>query len=153
MHERSVRRNEFAKLKRLGVKGVKIDFFQSDKQILMERYIGILEDAAEFQIMVNFHGCTAPRGWQRTFPNLMTMEAVRGAENYTFEGSTYGKLAPAQNTVLSFNRNVIGSMDFTPVDFSSFKSERLTTNAHEAALAVVFESGLLHLSDSVEAYI
>ncbi|MEY3898555.1 MAG: a-glucosidase-like protein [Verrucomicrobiota bacterium] len=152
MSERSVRRAEFAKLKRLGVKGVKIDFFQSDKQILMEQYIGILEDAAEFEIMVNFHGCTMPRGWERTFPNLMSMEAVRGAENYTFGGPAYGKLAPAQNTVLPFTRNVIGSMDFTPVDFSIFKSERITSNAHEAALAVVFESGILHLSDSVEAY-
>ncbi len=152
MSERSVRRAEFAKLKQLGVKGVKIDFFQSDKQILMEQYIGILEDAVEFEIMVNFHGCTMPRGWERTFPNLMTMEAVRGAENYTFGGPAYGKLAPAHNTALPFTRNVIGSMDFTPVDFSIFKSGRFTSNAHEAALAVVFESGILHLSDSVEAY-
>ncbi|MEO5712855.1 MAG: glycoside hydrolase family 97 catalytic domain-containing protein [Luteolibacter sp.] len=152
MSERSVRRAEFAKLKRLGVKGVKIDFFQSDKQILMEQYIGILEDAAEFEIMVNFHGCTMPRGWERTFPNLMSMEAVRGAETYTFGGPAYGKLAPGQNTVLPFTRNVIGSMDFTPVDFSIFKAGRTTTNTHEAALAVVFESGILHLSDSVEAY-
>jgi hypothetical protein len=152
MHERSARRTEFAKLKRLGVKGVKIDFFQSDKQFVMEQYIAILEDAAEFQIMVDFHGCTVPRGWERTFPNLMSMEAVRGAETYTFDGSTYGKLAPGQNTVLPFTRNVIGSMDYTPVDFSIFKSERLTSNAHEVALAVIFESGLLHLSDSVESY-
>lgn len=152
MHERSARRAEFAKLRRLGVKGVKIDFFQSDKQFVMRQYVEILEDAAEFHIMVDFHGCTIPRGWERTFPNLMTMEAVRGAENYTFGGSTYARLAPSQNALLPFTRNVIGSMDYTPVGFSFFTSKRVTTNAHEAALAVIFESGLQHFSDSVESY-
>jgi hypothetical protein len=134
MHERKVRRAEFAKLQKLGVKGVKVDFFHADKQFMIQRYLGILEDAADHKIMVVFHGCTIPRGWARTWPNLMSMEAVRGAETYTF-GSTpdYGKLAPRQNTLLPVTRNVIGSMDYTPVVYSKQMIARHTTNAHETA--------------------
>jgi len=151
MHERKVRRAEFAKLQKLGVKGVKVDFFHADKQFMIQRYLGILEDAADHEIMVVFHGCTIPRGWARTWPNLMSMEAVRGAETYTF-GSTpdYGKLAPRQNALLPVTRNVIGSMDFTPVVYSRQMIARHTTNAHETALAVLFESGIQHIGEGVE---
>ena len=152
MHERKVRRAEFAKLQKLGVKGVKVDFFHADKQFMIQRYLGILEDAADHEIMVVFHGCTIPRGWARTWPNLMSMEAVRGAETYTF-GSTpdYGKLAPRQNTLLPVTRNVIGSMDYTPVVYSKQMIARHTTNAHETALAVLFESGIQHVGEGVDA--
>lgn len=151
MHERTVRRTEFARLKELGVKGVKVDFFHSDKQSMMRRYLGILEDAADHQIMVVFHGCTIPRGWARTWPNLMSMEAVRGAETYTFPSTPdYGELAPWQNAILPFTRNVIGSMDYTPVSYSDQLVTRRTTNAHETALAVVFESGIQHIGEGVE---
>ena len=153
MDDRMRRRAEFARIARLGVKGVKIDFFQSDKQDRIHQYLEILEDAAEFHLMINFHGCTVPRGWQRTWPNLMTMEAVRGGEHYSFESQPdFAQLAPLQNTTLPFTRNVIGSMDFTPIGFSSLRRPHITTNAHEAALGVVFESGLQHLMDSVEGY-
>jgi len=153
MDDRTRRRTEFARLAQLGVKGVKIDFFQSDKQDRIQQYIEILEDAAEFRLLVNFHGCTIPRGWQRTYPHLMTMEAVRGGEHYSFESlPDFAQLSTYQNSVLPFTRNVIGSMDFTPVLFSKQRREHLTTNAHEAALGVVFESGIQHLADSVESY-
>ena len=85
MDIRDVRRFEFERLKQWGIKGVKIDFFQSDKQDIMQLYLDILKDAADYQLMVYFHGCTLPRGWERTYPNLMTMEAVRGAECYSFD--------------------------------------------------------------------
>jgi alpha-glucosidase len=150
MHERKRRREEFARLQKLGVKGVKVDFFQSDKQFMIQRYLRILEDAADYQIMVDFHGCTIPRGWERTWPNLMSMEAVRGAETYTFASTPdYGKLAPWQNTILPVTRNVIGSMDFTPVVYSPQMITRRTTNGHETALAVLFESGLQHIGEGV----
>lgn len=74
MSQHSTRRAEFQRLSQMGVKGVKIDFFQSDKQFIMELYHQILADAAEFRILVNFHGCTIPRGWSRTYPNLLTMQ-------------------------------------------------------------------------------
>jgi alpha-glucosidase len=147
------RRAEFAKLSALGVKGVKVDFFQSDKQDIIRLYTAIMDDAAEFHLMVDFHGSTIPRGWQRTWPNLISMEAVQGAEFYTFPSDyDYAHIAPWQNTVLPFTRNVIGSMDDTPVSFSRQWVKRVTTNAHEAALAVIFESGVQHMADGVAAF-
>ncbi len=147
----SSRRQEFRRLQKLGVKGVKVDFFQSDKQIMMALYQEILEDAVAFEIMVNFHGCTIPRGWSRTYPNLLTMESVRGGECYSFDES-YAARAPELNTILPFTRNVIGSMDYTPVIFNDFVTPHLTSYAHELALSVVFESGWLHFGDNIAAY-
>jgi len=101
---RPVRRREMAWLKGLGVAGLKVDFFQSDKQNVVAHYLDILRDAADHRLMINFHGCTIPRGWQRTWPHLMTMEAVRGAECYIFD-LHYPAAAPALNTILPFTRN------------------------------------------------
>jgi hypothetical protein len=151
LREPEVRRFEFDLLNQWGVKGVKVDFFHSDKQDMMQLYLGILRDAAEHRLMVNFHGCTVPRGWSRTYPNLMSMEAVRGAECYTF-AEEYPEKAPWHNTILPFTRNVVGPMDYTPVAFSSAQYPRRTTAGHELALAVVFESGLLHFADRTAAY-
>jgi hypothetical protein len=151
MFDRDTRRAEFARLETLGVRGVKVDFFQSDKPQIIQLYLDILQDAADFHLLVDFHGSTIPHGWSRTWPNLMTMEAVRGAESYTFD-QTYAQNAPIQNTILPFTRNVIGPMDYTPVTFTDELRPHLTTNTHELALSVIFESGLLHLADSVQAY-
>ena len=151
--DRVRRRAEFEKISKLGAKGVKVDFFQSDKQDIIRQYIEILEDAASNKLLAVFHGSTIPRGWARTWPNLMSMEAVQGAEFYTFSpDSDYGLQAPRQNTILPFTRNVIGSMDFTPVSYSHQSAQRHSTNAHETALAVIFESGIQHLADSVETF-
>jgi len=147
----SVRRFEFERLKKWGVKGVKVDFFQSDKQESLAMYQGILADAADFQIMVNFHGCTIPRGWSRTWPNLISMEGVRGEESYIFDPA-YPDKAPSYNTTLVFTRNVIGPMDYTPVGFSNNRYPHKTSFAHELALSVVFETGWLHFTDSVQSY-
>jgi hypothetical protein len=149
--DRATRRAEFAKLQALGVKGVKVDFFQSDKQWMIQHYLGILEDAADFHLLVDFHGCTIPRGWQRTYPHLVSMEAVRGAEIYAC-CEEYGPAAVWQNTVLPFTRNVIGSMDYTPVTFTNQKIPHQTTFAHELALSVLFESAVQHFADAVEGY-
>ncbi len=151
MHDPDRRKEEFAKLHKWGVKGVKIDFFQSDKQGMMMLYKDILEDAAQHKIMVNFHGCTIPRGWSRTYPHLMSMESVRGAECYSF-ASEYPEHAPENNTILPVTRNVVGSMDYTPVIFSDTKYAHITSYGHELALSIVFETGWLHLADAVEPY-
>jgi len=152
LDDRRRRRKEFKKLQRLGVKGVKVDFFHSDKQDMMNLYLDILEDAAEYKLLVIFHGSTIPRGWARTWPNLMTMESVRGAEAYTFVSTpNYAELATYQNTIIPFTRNVIGSMDFTPVSYEDQFTPRLTTNGHETALAVLFESGIQHIADSASS--
>ncbi len=146
------RKEEFKKLAELGVKGVKVDFFQSDKQGIIKQYFDILKDAADNRIMVNFHGCTLPRGWNRTWPNLISMEAVRGAECYGFD-SLFTDHAPWHNATLPFTRNVVGSMDYTPVTFTDQKYPHITTWGHELALTVVFESGMLHFADRVDAYL
>ncbi len=151
MHLRDVRRKEFAMLRDWGVKGVKIDFWQSDKQDRIAQYLDTLRDAADYHLMVDFHGCTLPRGWERTFPHLMSMEAVQGAEQYKFNPK-YPAAAAWHNTVLAFTRNVVGSMDYTPVTFSDSRNPHVTTFGHELALSVVFESGLQHYADSVDAY-
>jgi hypothetical protein len=149
---REVRRFELELLKKWGVKGIKVDFFQSDKQNVIDLYHGILRDAADFRIMVNFHGCTLPRGWERTWPHLMSMEAVRGEESYIFDPK-FPDGAPIQNTITPFTRNAVGPMDYTPVGFSDNKYPHRTTFAHELALAVLFESGWVHFADNAEAYL
>jgi hypothetical protein len=151
MHTREARRTEFAQLQRWGVKGVKVDFWHSDKPDRIQQYRDLLEDAADFQITVNFHGSTIPRGWSREYPHLMSMEAVFGAEQYKFR-QPFTTRAAWLNTVLPFTRNVIGPMDYTPVTFTDVRYPRTTTNAHELAQSVVFESGIQHFADSVEAY-
>jgi len=147
----NVRRYEFELLKKWGVKGVKVDFFQSDKQNVIGLYHDILKDAADFNIMVNFHGCTLPRGWSRTYPHLLSMEAVKGEECYMFD-EKFPDLAPVQNTITPFTRNVVGPMDYTPVGFSFQKFRRKTTYCHELALTVLFECGIIHFADKPEAY-
>lgn len=151
MSDSALRKAEFAKLKSWGVKGVKVDFFQSDKPWMIEHYHNILADAAEHQIMVNFHGCTLPRGWSRTWPNLLSMEAVKGAECYIFEGD-FPDRAPLHNVNVVFTRNVVGPMDYTPVTLSKNRFHHITTATHELALSVVFESGVMHLADRADVY-
>lgn len=148
-HENRV--EEFTKLKKLGVVGVKVDFFESEKQDMINYYIDILEDAAKFEMMVYFHGCLVPRGWARTYPNLMTYEGVRGAEWYN-NGPQFTTTAPEHNTILPFTRNVVGAMDYTPVTFTNSQFPHITSYGHELALSVLFESGMQHMADRPEGY-
>jgi hypothetical protein len=152
MSLKDIRRFEFAMLKKWGIKGIKVDFFQSDKQNVIQLYHDILKDAADYQIMVNFHGCTLPRGWSRTYPHLMSMEAVKGEECYSFD-KLYPKMALTLNTILPFTRNVVGPMDYTPVMFWDNVYPHLTTYTHELAQAVVYESGWIHFADGTKAYL
>ena len=145
------RAKEFSWLNKIGVYGIKVDFFAGDQQDIMKYYLDILKDAAKYHLMVNFHGATVPRGWARTYPNLMTTEAVYGAEWYNNGPRLTGKAA-AHNTTLPFTRNVVGSMDYTPVTFSNSQYSHITSYAHELALSVVFESGLQHFADQPGAY-
>jgi len=151
MHIREVRREEFAKLQKWGVKGVKVDFWHSDKQDRITQYRDLLADAAEFHLMVDFHGCTMPRGWAREFPNLIGMEAVFGAEQYKFN-EHFAARAASHNSILPFTRNVVGAMDYTPVTFGDARYPHQTTNAHELALSVVFETPIQHFADSTASY-
>ena len=146
------REKEFAWCEKLGVAGVKIDFFSGDNQKNMDFCLDLLESAARHHLLVNFHGATIPRGWQRTWPNLMSTEGVYGAEWYN-NVPTFTAKAAAHNATLPFTRNVIGPMDYTPCAFSDSQHPHITTHAHELALTVLFESGLQHLADKPESYL
>jgi len=144
------REKEFAWCEKIGVKGVKIDFFSGDNQMNMNYCIELLESAAKHHLTVNFHGATIPRGWQRTYPNLLSTEGVYGAEWYN-NVATFTDKAAYHNATLPFTRNVIGPMDYTPCAFSDSQYPHITSNAHELALTVLFESGLQHIADSPES--
>lgn len=146
------REKEFAWCERLGVAGVKIDFFSGDNQMNMDYCLDLLESAARHHLLVNFHGATIPRGWQRTWPNLMSTEGVYGAEWYN-NVPTFTAKAASHNATLPFTRNVVGPMDYTPCAFSDSQHPHITTYAHELALTVLFESGLQHLADKPESYL
>ena len=146
------REKEFAWCEKLGVAGVKIDFFSGDNQMNMDYCLDLLESAARHHLLVNFHGATIPRGWQRTWPNLMSTEGVYGAEWYN-NVATFTDKAASHNATLPFTRNVIGPMDYTPCAFSDSQHPHITTNAHELALTVLYESGLQHLADRPESFL
>lgn len=153
MYIQSVRRQEFARIHALGIKGVKVDFFESDKQELIKLQLDILKDAADYELMVNFHGCTVPKGWSRTYPNLVATEAVKGSEAYIFDGNNFRPNAPTHHTILPFTRNVIGPMDFTPTIIGEGRGVvHLSTDVHEIALLNIFECGQTHLTDRAESY-
>ncbi|CAG0930417.1 partial Retaining alpha-galactosidase, partial [Planctomycetaceae bacterium] len=152
MRTRENRMKEFAWLQKLGVAGVKVDFFSSEKQEMIRYYLDILEDAAQFRMMVYFHGCLVPRGWTRTYPHLMTHEGVRGAEWYN-NGPDLTTTAPQHNAILPFTRNVIGPMDYTPVTFTNSQYPHTTSYGHELALGVLFESGIQHMADRPAGYL
>jgi hypothetical protein len=134
-----------------GVAGVKVDFWCSDRQETMAAMQGLFADAAKRKLLVNLHGCTLPRGWQRTWPNFMTAEAVLGTESYFYE-SRYTEKAAELNTVLPFTRNAVGPMDVTPVACSPKKFKRTTTAAHELATALISTSGIIHYADKPEFF-
>ena len=146
------REKEFAWCEKIGVAGVKIDFFSGDNQKNMDYCLDLLESAARHHLMVNFHGAPIPRGWQRTYPNLLSTEGVYGAEWYN-NVATFTDKAACHNATLPFTRNVIGPMDYTPCAFSDSQHPHITTNAHELALTVLYESGLQHLADRPESFL
>lgn len=146
------REKEFSRLQALGIKGVKIDFFGGDGQSMIQYYIDILNDAAKYKLLVNFHGATLPRGWQKTYPHLMTAEAIYGMEMVTFDQNAADKQAN-HCAMLPFTRNAFDPMDFTPMNLTGLTSSnciRKTTPAFELALSVLFLSGIQHYAQAPE---
>ena len=152
LRTREAREQEMTRLEQMGATGIKVDFFLPDGQEMVNYYLDILEDAAKHHLLVDFHGCTIPRGWSRTWPNLMSMESVYGAEWYN-NNRRMTNAAAAHNATLPFTRNVIGPMDYTPCTFTDSQNPHITTDCHELALPILFESGLQHMADRPEAYL
>ena len=146
MSDPITRKKEMRWMKSLGVKGIKVDFFGGDKQETMRHYEAILSDADDNGLMVIFHGCTLPRGWERMYPNYVGSEAVRASENLVF--SQYECDQEAQAACLHpFIRNSVGSMEFG----GCFMNERLskdnkggtirrTTDVFQIATCVLFQN-------------
>lgn len=151
MFNDDTRLKEFERIAAMGIKGVKIDFFAGDKQYVIQLYLNILRDAAKYHLLVDFHGCTMPRGWTRTYPNLLTMEAVKGAECYRYS-EKYPDMAARYNTIAAVVRGTAGPTDYTPATFTNQKYPHKTTSAHELALTVIYESGIIHMADKPEGY-
>ena len=147
---REQRAAEFKRIRDLGVKGVKIDFFNGDSQAMMAYYVDILNDAAAAGLLVNFHGSTIPRGWHRTWPNLMTMESVKGFEFTSFEQKDEDAM-PTHVAMLPFTRNLFDPMDFTPMVFGDIPNiKRTTSNGFELATSVLMVSGIQHFAERPE---
>jgi alpha-glucosidase len=130
-----------------GVKGTKIDFMDSQSHDRLAFYEACLRTAAKYKIMVNFHGANKPAGEERTWPNEMTREAVRGLEYNKWDA-----LPPAHYATLPFTRYLVGHGDFTP---TTLQAERLkgTTVAQQLACAVVTTSPILCWADKPDLYL
>ncbi|MFD2160807.1 glycoside hydrolase family 97 catalytic domain-containing protein [Paradesertivirga mongoliensis] len=147
-HEQRVR--EFKRIQDIGIKGIKVDFFGGDGQSMMNYYIDILKDAAAHNLLVNCHGSTLPRGLQRTYPNLVSMEAIKGFEFATFEQANQD-VQPGHCTILPFTRNAFDPMDYTPMVLHEIPNiKRKTSNGFELALPILFLSGVQHLAETPE---
>ena len=151
LNKKQDREKEYAWLSEMGIAGIKVDFFSGDSISTMNYYIDLLEDAIKYKLMLNFHGATIPRGWQRTYPHMMSVEGVYGAEWYN-NAPILTNRAAEHNATLPFTRNVVGPMDYTPGTFSNSQHPHITSYAHELALPVIFESALQHMPDRPSVY-
>lgn len=151
LNKKEDREKEYKWLNEMGVAGIKVDFFSGDSVKTMNYFIDLLEDAAKYKLMLNFHGATIPRGWQRTYPHMMSVEGVYGAEWYN-NNSVLTTRAAKHNATLPFTRNVVGPMDYTPGTFSDSQFPHITSYGHELALPIIFESALQHMPDKPSVY-
>ena len=147
------RRKEMQWMQKVGIKGIKVDFVGSDKQMAMKLYEDILADANDYGLLVIFHGCTIPRGWERMYPNYAASEAVLASENMNFsQGSCDAEVFNA--CIHPFVRNTIGSMDFGGSTLNKYYnaaneprgSRRVTSDVFALATAVLFQSPVQHFA-------
>lgn len=146
MNNAIARKKEMQWLKSHGVKGLKVDFFGGDKQMTMQLYEEILSDANDYGLMIIFHGCTLPRGWERMYPNYVGSEAVLASENLIFTQEANDN--EAYNACLHpFIRNAVGCMEFGPVLLNKRHNRennggriRRTTDIFQLATAVLFQN-------------
>jgi len=140
------RKKQMKWLKEQGVKGIKVDFFGGDKQETMRLYEAILSDANDYGLMVIFHGCTLPRGWERMYPNYVGSEAVLASENLVFNQHSCD-MESFSAALHPFIRNTVGCMEFG----GTFMNKRLnkgndggtvrrTTDVFQLATAVLFQN-------------
>ena len=153
MDRTPVRRREMAWMRDAGIRGIKVDFIGSDKQETMRLYEDILSDANDYGLLVIYHGCTLPRGWERMYPNFVSAEAVLASENMNFSQGACD--AEAFNATLHpFIRNTVGSMDFGGSTLNKYYnkknapkgSQRVTSDVYALATAILFQSAVQHFA-------
>lgn len=142
-----------------GVKGIKIDFIQRADQYITQFYERLAKKAADYHLVLNFHGGMKPSGMDKAYPNILNYEAVKGMENVKWEGN---KVDPNHDIILPFTRMTAGIMDYTPGGMDNVHEENfvpryyqpmvLGTRAHHLALYVIFESPLQMMADSPTNY-
>lgn len=124
-----------------GAVGIKTDFMDSEAKELIDFEIGFLKACAKRKLMVNFHGCHAPTGESKTYPNEMTREGIRGMELNIMK-----EPIPAwHNAALPFTRLVLGHGDYTP---GLFSNKANTTNTHQLALFYLFNSSFQCMAEN-----
>lgn len=146
MNTSIARKKEMQWMQRVGIKGIKVDFFGGDKQETLKLYEDILSDANDYGLTVIFHGCTLPRGWERMYPNFVGSEAVLASENLIF--TQHANDTEAFNATLHpFIRNAVAAMDFGPVLLNKRHNRennggtiRKTTESFQLATAVLFQT-------------
>ena len=171
LHDNGVEET-FANLEKWGVKGVKIDFLDRQDQWMVRWYESTIRAAARHHLMVNYHGAFKPTGMNRTWPNQITREGIRGNEMTKFTD----QITPTHTATLPFTRFLLGPGDFTPGGFGNVHSEKFVpqtkkghrygdendrrpiwaevmgTRAHELALCIAYDSPLMTMCDWPERY-
>ena len=148
----------FPKYAAIGVKGWKIDFIDRNDQIAVASTYEIAKLAAEYKLMVDYHGVFKPTGLQRTYPNVVGYEGVYGLENFKWADMD----APRYAVTIPYTRNMAGPMDYTSgaminatqADFKARNHAPMSkgTRCHQLAQYVVFEVPIQMLSDSPTLY-
>ncbi len=142
------RDREMAWLKSIGVAGIKVDFFGSDKQETMKLYEDILCDANRYGLQVIFHGCTIPRGWERMYPNYVASEAALASENLVFN-QHHCDNEGFELTMHPFSRNALGAFDWGGIIMNRRMSRdnasrncRRSSDTFEMATGIILQTGV-----------
>ncbi len=146
MSDPIARKREMKWMAENGVKGIKVDFWGGDKQETFRLYEQVLSDADDYGLMVIFHGCTMPRGWERMYPNYVGSEAVVASEMRYFVPDVNDHFGEAAS-MHPFVRNTLGSMEYGGtflVDHISLDGKsrhaRNTSIPFELATAILFQN-------------
>jgi len=149
----------FSQYSKMGVKGFKIDFIDRDDQKMVKSIYDIAKKAASYKLFIDYHGMYKPTGIQRTYPNIVNFEGVKGLENAKW---TPNDDMPRYETSIPFIRMLAGPMDYTPgamrnasrADFRPSNSMPMSqgTRCHQLGMYVVFEAPLQMMADSPTAY-
>ena len=148
----------FSKFSKIGVKGFKIDFIDRDDQKMVSSLYEIAQKAADNHLIVDYHGMFKPSGMQRTYPNIINFEGVKGLENMKW-GTTN---QPEYDVSIPFIRMMSGPMDYTPGgmrnaqkdDFRAVNANPMTqgTRCHQMAMYTIFEAPLQMMADNPTIY-